>query len=190
MNIQIYSWSKSWTKTFCLPLIFYESRDFLYLTRDINSLEEWVNILKTLKTSVLSTQQMQARHIWRTRTYLYVIPYNTPQEGRNNSALTLRAATCVLHAASQHGLLAQDHAHCGNMASGLEITSVFKLKIYIQSILISTCNELCRYTIHLRYGILGQNRDTVFPGLSAAAVWLTAIARNLKVTVSCLSDSV
>lgn len=66
---------------------------------------------------------------------------------------------------------------------------VWKPLEYMQSTLISTCNELCRYTLHLRYGILGQKGDAVFPGLSAAAVWLTAIARNLKVTVSCLSDS-
>ena len=61
---------------------------------------------------------------------------------------------------------------------------------YMQSTDFSTCNELCRYTSHLRYGILGQKGDTVFPGLSAAAVWLTAVARNLKVIVSFLSDSV
>jgi len=60
----------------------------------------------------------------------------------------------------------------------------------MQSTDFSTCNELCRYTSHLRYGILGQKGDTVFPGLSAAAVWLTAVARNLKVIVSFLSDSV
>lgn len=91
---------------------------------------------------------------------------------------------CVLCAVSQHALLAQDHANCDNTASGLEVPLE-----YMQSTLISTCNELCRYTLHLRYGILGQKGDAVFPGLSAAAVWLTAIARNLKVTVSCLSDS-
>lgn len=59
---------------------------------------------------------------------------------------------------------------------------------YIQSTLISACNELCRYASQI-WDTGAEGRYCIPNGLSAAAVWLTAIARNLKVTVSCLSDS-
>lgn len=113
---------------------------------------------------------------------------STPQEGRKNSILTLGASTCVLCAACQQGLIAQGHANLATCLLVWKLSHPSSLE-YNQNPLISTWKYLCSCTLQLRYGILGQKGDTAFPGLSAAAVWLTAVARNLKVTVSFLSDS-
>lgn len=120
---------------------------------------------------------------------LDVNPCNTLQEGRKNSTLTFGASTCVLCAACQQGLIAQDHANLATCLLVWKLCHPSGLE-YIQGTLISTWKYVCSCTLQLRYGILGQKGDTAFSGLSAAAVLLTAVARNLKVTVSFLSDSV
>lgn len=60
---------------------------------------------------------------------LDINPYNTLQERRKNSILTLGASACVLCAACQHGLIAQDHANLAT-SSGFEIIPSFRLRIH------------------------------------------------------------